>query len=84
MNGSLTLSKHPGEIVQLKFEKCGRAGQYRKAALIKRFGADMRLPDLGEEIAQCDRHRHMHDPCRVHSLTGGQEDFKTLGLSATR
>jgi len=31
--------------------KCGRAGQYRKQNLIERYGADMRLPDLREEVA---------------------------------
>jgi hypothetical protein len=30
--------------------------QYRKEKLIERYGADMRLPDLREEIAQC---RHL-------------------------
>lgn len=66
MNGSLTLSEHPGELVRLACKKCGRAGQYRKQALIDQYGADIRLPDLREEIAQCDRARQMHDACRVH------------------
>lgn len=68
MNGSLTLSEYPGDLVRLTCEKCGRAGQYRKAKLIEQFGADMRLPDLREEIAQCERARKMHDACRVHYL----------------
>ena len=38
--------------------------QYRKQTLIERYGADMRLPNLHEEIAQC-RHRGMHDTCMV-------------------
>ena len=46
-------------------EKCGRAGQYKKQNLIARYGADIRLPDLREEIAQCDRHGKMHDACMV-------------------
>jgi len=51
MNGSLQLSEYPGDMVRLSCEKCGRSGQYRKQKLIERYGADMRLPDLREEIA---------------------------------
>ena len=68
MNGSLTLREHLGAIVRLTCEKCGRAGRYRKQTLIERFGADMRLPDLREEIAQCERRGQMHDTCGVHYL----------------
>ena len=32
--------------------RCGRSGQYRKQTLIERYGADIRLPDLREEITQ--------------------------------
>jgi hypothetical protein len=46
MTGSLTLSDHPADLVRLVCEKCGRAGQYREAKLIERFGADKPLPDL--------------------------------------
>jgi len=53
MNGSLQLSEYPGDMVRLSCEKCGRSGQYRKQKLIERYGADIRLPDLREEIAQC-------------------------------
>jgi hypothetical protein len=55
MTGSLQLREYPGEIVRLSCLKCGRAGQYRKQNLIERFGADMGLPDLREEIANCSR-----------------------------
>jgi hypothetical protein len=61
MNGSLQLSEYPGDMVRLSCEKCGRSGQYRKQKLIERYGAHIRLPDLREEIAQCDRMRKMHD-----------------------
>jgi hypothetical protein len=37
--------------------------QYRKLKLIERYGADIRLPDLREEIAQCERRGLMHDAC---------------------
>jgi hypothetical protein len=65
-NGSLALYEHPGELVRLSCEKCGRSGQYRKANLIERYGSRIRLPDLRVEIAQCERHGKMHDACRVH------------------
>ena len=65
MNGSLQLSEYPGDMVRLSCEKCGRSGQYRKQKLIERYGADMRLPDLREEIAKCRRHGQMHDACMV-------------------
>jgi hypothetical protein len=48
MTGSLSLHDYPGGIVRLSCEKCGRAGQYRKENLIKRFGPDIQLPDLRE------------------------------------
>jgi hypothetical protein len=64
MTGSLQLRDYPGDIVRLSCEKCGRSGQYRKQKLIERYGADTRLPDLRQEIAQCG-HRGMHDACMV-------------------
>jgi hypothetical protein len=66
MNGSLQLLEYPGEMVRLSCEKCGRSGQYRKQTLTKRYGANMRLPDLREEIAKCRRHGQTHDACMVH------------------
>jgi hypothetical protein len=51
--GSLSLREYPGELVRLSCEKCGRAGQYRKQNSIERFGTDIRLPDLRQEISQC-------------------------------
>lgn len=68
MNGSLTLSEYPGDLVRLTCEKCRRAGQYRKAKLVEPYGPDIRLPDLCEEIAQCERARQMHDACRAHFI----------------
>jgi hypothetical protein len=63
MNGSLHLYEYPTPIVRLSCEKCGRAGQYPKRDLIARYGADIRLPDLREEIAKCRRLGEMHDTC---------------------
>jgi hypothetical protein len=65
MTGSLKLREYPAEMVRLACTKCGRVGQYRKQNLIERYGADIPLPDLREQIAQC-RHHGMHDACMVH------------------
>jgi hypothetical protein len=51
--GSLQLYEYSGDRVRLSCEKCGHAGQYRKQSLIERYGADILLPDLRVEIAQC-------------------------------
>jgi hypothetical protein len=64
MTSSLKLRDYPTEMVRLACAKCGRVGQYRKQNLIEKYGTDMRLPDLREQIAQC-RHRGMHDACMV-------------------
>jgi len=48
---SLQLREYPAETARLSCEKCGRAGQYPKKNLIARYGADIRLPDLREEIS---------------------------------
>ena len=66
VKGSLSISEYPGDIIRLSCEKCGRSGQYRKQKLIERHGADIRLPDLRQEIAQCGRMGKMHDACMVH------------------
>jgi|RhiMetStandDraft_8_1073273.scaffolds.fasta_scaffold27386_2 hypothetical protein len=65
MSGALQLGEYPGEIVRVSCAKCGRTGQYRKQNLIERYGPDIRLPDLREEIAQCERRGLMHDACMV-------------------
>ena len=44
----------------------------------ERYGADMRLPDLRQEIAQCRRHGQMHDACMVRYV-----DLVPLGQSLT-
>ena len=81
MDGSLQLSEYPGDIVRLSCEKCGRAGQYRKQTLIERYGADTRLPDLRDEIANCERARQMHDACAVHCVGLTQERCESRSTS---
>ena len=62
-----------GAIVRLWCPKCWRAGQYRKQNLIERYGADIRLPDLREEITNCDHTGQMHDACMVRYVDLFQE-----------
>ena len=50
MTGSLQLRNYPADMVRLACTKCCRVGQYRKQSLIERYGADIRLPDLSEEL----------------------------------
>jgi hypothetical protein len=64
-NGSLSLAEYPAAMVRLKCSKCGRSGQYRKAALIEKYGRDIPLPDLLHKIAsECPKMDALgNDPC---------------------
>jgi len=64
MNGSLKLSEYRGDIVRLACEKWGRSG-LPQAKINRALWRDIRLPDLREEIGQCERRRQMHDACMV-------------------
>lgn len=66
MTGSVKLRDHPGDMVRLRCDRCGRSGRYQKEILIARYGADIPLPDLRVEIAKCEREGKM--PCGVHYL----------------
>jgi hypothetical protein len=61
MTGSLQFREYSADVLRLSCPKCSR--QYRKQTLIERYGADMRLPDLREEIATCSRSGQWHDGC---------------------
>ncbi len=67
-NGSLSLAEYPAAMVRLKCSKCGRVGQYRKATLIEKHGADVPLPDLLHTIgASCPKMDALgNDPCGAH------------------
>jgi hypothetical protein len=64
-SGSLSLRDYPTKTVHSSCTKCGRSGRYQKRTLIEKYGADIRLPDLRELIANC-RHRDLHDACMCH------------------
>ena len=45
-SGSLTITDHPTDPIEIDCQKCGRNGRYRKATLIEKYGSDTVLPDL--------------------------------------
>jgi len=54
------------ETLKLRCDRCGRRGQYRINTLITRYGADRKLPDLLNDIAQCPKlHALGNDGCGV-------------------
>jgi len=44
--GTPTIRDFPADPIEVECKKCGRNGRYRKAALIKKYGSDIVLPDL--------------------------------------
>ncbi len=44
--GSLTITDHPTDPIEIDCQKCGRHGRYRKATLIEKHGSDIVLPNL--------------------------------------
>ncbi len=67
-DGSLSLAEYPSAMVRLQCAKCGRSGQYRKATLTQKYGADVPLPDLLHRVAsECPKMDMLgNDPCGVH------------------
>ena len=65
---SFSLAEYPAAMVRLKCWKCERSGQYRKVALIEKYGADVPLPDLLHRIgATCPKMDALgNDPCGAH------------------
>jgi hypothetical protein len=46
----------------------GRRGQYQVDKLLERYGADISMPDLRHELAQCPRCHDTADPCCVEYI----------------
>ena len=54
--GAPTIRDFPTDPIEVAYKKCGRNGRYRKAALIEKYGNDIRLPDLLASLAgDCDK-----------------------------
>lgn len=69
----MKLTHYPSDTVSLACRKCDREGQYRRAALIKRYGANTKLPDLLLEIARCPKAGSMTDGCGVYFVQLARE-----------
>jgi hypothetical protein len=69
-NGSLSFAEYPAAMVRLACSKCDRSGQYRRATLIKKYGAEISLPELLHKIAgSCPKMDALgNDPCGAHYL----------------
>jgi hypothetical protein len=65
-SGALKLKDYPTDIVRLACSRCPRKGQYRKAALMVRFGKDITLAELRHEIAKCERQGKRGAACGVY------------------
>ena len=69
------MAEYPGAVVRLACSKCPRHGQYRKARLVAKHGAELPLPEmLGIIAADCPRMRSVleTDRCGVHYLDLGK------------
>ena len=54
--GTPTIRDFPADPIEVECKKFSRNGRYRKAALIKKYGGDIVLPDLLALIAgDCDK-----------------------------
>jgi hypothetical protein len=65
-SGALQLKDYPTDMVRLACTRCPRKGQYRKAALMVRYGKDITLPNLRTLLAQCEREGKVGDACGVY------------------
>jgi hypothetical protein len=61
----VTIASFPFDPIRLACGKCGRAGQYRRATLLARFGPAASMPDVLVALANCPRHADASDPCGV-------------------
>jgi hypothetical protein len=65
-SGALLLKDHPTDMVRLACTRCDRKGQYRKAALMVRYGKNITLPNLRTLIAQCEHTGKVGEACGVY------------------
>lgn len=70
-SGAVLLRDHPGELVELECPRCGRAGRYRRAGLMQRFGPAAGMPDVLATLSgDCPRRGvgQYGDPCGARLL----------------
>ncbi len=61
--GSHSLGEFPLNVVRIDCPRCERAGRYRLAGPVARFGADAALPDVLMALASCERRKDFSRPC---------------------
>ena len=61
--GAWTIATYPYDPVRLACRRCERRGQYRRATLVQRFGADASMPDVLHRVSECPRVGNASDPC---------------------
>lgn len=64
--GALTVATFPLDPVRIACARCSRAGQYRRATLLERFGPEAPMPDVLGQLAACSRRGDASDPCGAH------------------
>jgi hypothetical protein len=65
-DGALTLNDYPTDMVQLACTRCPCKGQYRKAALMAKFGKEISLPTMRVLIAKCEHEGKLGTACGVY------------------
>jgi hypothetical protein len=70
---ALQLKDYPTDVVWLACTNCPRKSQYRKAALMVRFGKYMTLPDLLVLLAKCERDGKLGTACGIYYVDLAQK-----------
>ena len=65
-SGTFHLKDYPTDVVRLACTICPRRGQYRKAALMVRYGKNITLPTLVTLIAKCERDGKLGSACGIY------------------
>ncbi len=64
--GAVILRDYPRDVVRIDCQRCERAGRYRLASLVARFGPGAAMPDVLAVLARdCPRRgaERFSDPC---------------------
>ena len=64
--GSYTVETFQYDPVRVACHRCDRRGQYAKATLRERYGADAAMPDVLTALANCKHIGNWSTPCGAH------------------
>ena len=59
ITGSLSPATYPSDSTTVRWDQCGRVGQYKHRKLIERYGADATMPDVLNEITARQRNQRL-------------------------